>query len=114
MSSFNLKDSDTLEFYTDNSGEHRWRVTASNGEKIAAATEGYSSKANAESNFNRDRSNDSVEVYTDKAGEYRWRARSSNGNIVAATTEGYSSKSSALNNLERNGYSQSQIQEAAA
>jgi|GEM_PF-586360 len=114
MSTFNLKDSDTLEFYTDNSGEHRWRVTASNGEKIAAATEGYSSKQGAQDNFERNRSNDSVEVYTDKAGKFRWRARASNGNIVAATTEGYSSKASALSNLERNGYSQSQIQEQAA
>lgn len=114
MSTFELKDSDTLEFYTDKSGEYRWRVSASNGEKIAAATEGYSSKANAQSNFERERGNDAVEMYQDKAGEYRWRARSSNGNIVAATTEGYASKASALSNLERNGYVQSQIQEAAA
>ena len=104
-----LKENDTLEFYTDNAGEHRWRMKASNGEIIAAATEGYASKQGAEDNFNRDRSNDKVEMYEDKAGEWRWRATATNGNRVAAATEGYSSKQSALSNLERNGYSQAQL-----
>lgn len=108
------KDTDTLEFYTDKSGEYRWRLTAQNGEIIAASTEGYSSKSSCESNFERDRSSDAVDVYQDKAGEWRWRATATNGNRVAAATEGYSSKSSCLSNLERNGYSQDQIQEQAA
>jgi len=48
-----LKDGDTLEFYVDHMGHHRWLVTASNGENIAVATEGYSSRQGARDNFER-------------------------------------------------------------
>ncbi|GAB3600077.1 YegP family protein [Microbacterium tumbae] len=36
-----------FELYTDKSGEYRFRLKAGNGEIIALASEGYSSKAGA-------------------------------------------------------------------
>lgn len=109
MQKFLLQEDDTLEFYVIDEEEHRWRVTAPNGEKIASSTEAYSSMANAKVNFNRDRSHDTVELYQDKAGDWRWRARACHGDIVAASGEGYFQKSSAIANLLRCGYLKSQI-----
>lgn len=47
-----FSDNATFEFYTTDSGEHRWRAKASNGQNIGSASEGYSSEdactANAE------------------------------------------------------------------
>lgn len=37
----------TFEVYKDKSGEHRWRLKHSNGNILATASEGYSSKAAA-------------------------------------------------------------------
>ncbi len=108
---FDLKKTDKFELYEDKKGEYRWKVAASNGENIAASTEGYKKEADAQANFDRDRSGDSVELYTDKAGEFRWRAKASNGNIVAATTEGYSAKRSATANIKRHGYTTAQTTE---
>jgi hypothetical protein len=34
----------TIEFYKDAKGEFRWRITASNGRKIANCGEGYKNK----------------------------------------------------------------------
>ena len=39
------------EFYIDQAGEHRWRVTSGNGKIVAASTEGYINRADAEKNF---------------------------------------------------------------
>lgn len=36
-----------FELYKDKAGEYRWRLKHSNGNIIAAASEGYSSKASA-------------------------------------------------------------------
>lgn len=40
-----------LKFYTDDSGEHRWKLTAANGEIVGASSKGFSSKAAAVNNF---------------------------------------------------------------
>ncbi len=37
----------TFELYKDKAGEHRWRLKHSNGNILAASSEGYSSKAAA-------------------------------------------------------------------
>lgn len=37
----------TVEFYQDTAGEYRWRVTADNGEIVAASSEGFVSMQNA-------------------------------------------------------------------
>jgi len=37
----------TFELYKDKAGEHRWRLRHSNGQILAASSEGYSSKADA-------------------------------------------------------------------
>ncbi len=42
-----------FEFYEDKAGEHRWRVTAKNGEIIGASSEGFHSKAEADRNADR-------------------------------------------------------------
>ena len=39
-----------LEFYKDDSGDWRWHVTAVNGNVIAASTEGYENRGDAEEN----------------------------------------------------------------
>ena len=44
---------DKWEFYEDNSGEHRWKRDASNGELVGRSTEGYKSKGDCESNAKR-------------------------------------------------------------
>lgn len=38
----------TFELYEDEKKEHRWRVKAANGQVVAAASEGYKAKADAE------------------------------------------------------------------
>ncbi len=47
------KDSDKWEFYEDKAGEHRWRRTASNGQIVGAASEGYKNKSDAKANAER-------------------------------------------------------------
>ena len=39
------------EFYIDKAGEHRWHIRSGNGKIIAASTEGYMNKSDAEKNF---------------------------------------------------------------
>jgi len=39
------------EIYKDNAKEWRWRITASNGNIIAASCEGYKNKVDAENNL---------------------------------------------------------------
>jgi len=104
---------DTWEFYEDKAGEHRWRCTASNGNIVGAATEGYKSKASCVANAERHGYNgnpnnlgggDKWEFYADKAGEYRWRRTASNGEPVGRSTEGYKSAESCSANATRMGW----------
>ncbi|MGE4299404.1 MAG: YegP family protein [Desulfovibrionaceae bacterium] len=44
---------DTWVIYTDNSGEWRWRCTASNGRIVGAATQGYKNRADCVENAKR-------------------------------------------------------------
>lgn len=44
-----------LEFYQDDSGEHRWRVKAKNGEIVAASTEAFASEENCKANYHLNR-----------------------------------------------------------
>ena len=39
------------EFYKDKAGEWRWRITADNGEITHASTEGFTTRENAEANY---------------------------------------------------------------
>ncbi|MGD9581711.1 MAG: YegP family protein [Vampirovibrionia bacterium] len=41
---------DTLYFYVDTRGEHRWQIKASNGRIIGASTEGYINKSDCQQN----------------------------------------------------------------
>jgi uncharacterized protein YegP (UPF0339 family) len=40
----------SLEFYTDAAGEHRWRLTADNGEIVGASSEGFTTPGEARRN----------------------------------------------------------------
>jgi uncharacterized protein YegP (UPF0339 family) len=40
-----------VEFYTDRAGFWRWRVTAANGQIVAASSEGFASKQKAQENY---------------------------------------------------------------
>jgi uncharacterized protein YegP (UPF0339 family) len=44
---------DKWEFYTDKKGEHRWKRTASNGEKVGASCEGYGKAGDCKTNAKR-------------------------------------------------------------
>jgi uncharacterized protein YegP (UPF0339 family) len=106
-------DTDKWEFYTDKKGEHRWRRTASNGNIVGSATEGYSKKSYAVANAERHGyegnpkklgATDDWEFYTDKGGSHRWRRLATNKEVVGSSSEGYSSKAACLENAKRNGY----------
>jgi uncharacterized protein YegP (UPF0339 family) len=99
-------ENDKFEVYQDKRGEWRWRRTASNGQIVGAASEGYKSRKDAEANMNRGPNpKDKWDIYQDKRGEWRWRRRAVNGNIIGAASEGYKSKGDAVANAERQGYS---------
>jgi uncharacterized protein YegP (UPF0339 family) len=110
-----------VELYEDKKGESRWRIKASNGQIIGAATEGYLRKEHALNNLKSlliyanetsiriasegvdqrpDNANLPVEFYKDNADEWRWRVTARNGSIVHAATEGYTSLDGAKKNLE--------------
>ncbi|CCQ72232.1 DUF1508 domain-containing protein [Magnetospira sp. QH-2] len=106
-------ENDKWEFYQDKKEEWRWRRTASNGNIVGAACEGYVKKSDCQANAERHGldgnpkgygARDKWEFYEDKGGEHRWRRTASNGEIVGAVTEGYKAKADCVANAERNGY----------
>lgn len=106
-----MSSTDTWELYEDKKGEWRWRRTATNGNIVGAATEGYKNKADAVKNAEHYGYNGkynpagSWEFYEDKKGEWRWRHTAAvNGNIIGASSEGYKAKADAVKNAERHGY----------
>ena len=105
----------TFGLYTDEAGEHRWRLRHDNGNIIADGSEGYASrqkakqglesvKNNAAGAYVEDLTKDeqdqpheggskaTFEIYEDKQEKYRWRLVHDNGNIIADSGHGYSSK----------------------
>jgi uncharacterized protein YegP (UPF0339 family) len=98
-------ENDKFEVYQDKKDEWRWRRTASNGNIVGAASEGYKAKADCEANMNRGPNpKDKWEFYEDKRGEWRWRRKAVNGNIIGAASEGYKAKRDAEANAARQGY----------
>ncbi len=102
---------DKWEIYQDKKGEWRWRRTASNGNIVGAATEGYVKEADCIKNAERYGYNGkynpagSWEFYEDKRGEWRWRHKAVNTQIIiGASSEGYKGKAAAVANAERHGY----------
>jgi len=112
----------SVEFYDDAGGDKRWRVKATNGQIIGAATEGYRRQEHASNNLKSlckyatadniriasegvaQRPPDArlpVEFYEDNANEWHWRITAGNGNIVHASSEGYTSLLNAKVNLEQ-------------
>ncbi len=105
-------ENDKWEFYEDKRGEHRWRRTASNGNIVGAACEGYTQKAANVANAERHGYNgnpkslgggDKWDIYQDKKDEFRWRRTATNGEVTGASSEGYNKKSDCVSNAERNG-----------
>ncbi len=97
-------ETDKFEVYQDKRGEWRWRRTATNGNVVGAACEGYKNRADCEANMNRGAvASDKWEVYQDKRGEWRWRRRAQNGKIVGAASEGYKARADAEANAARFG-----------
>ena len=112
----------SVEFYDDAKQEKRWRVKATNGQIIGAATEGYRRQEHASNNLKslakyattdniriahdgvNERPADAklpVEFYEDNANEWRWRVTAGNGNIVHASSEGYTALLNAKANLDQ-------------
>ncbi len=100
-------------------GGFHFGLIASNGEKIASATQVYSTKASCKSGIEsvtktsikcieEDKVEDQTlkkpeaktcpkfEIYFDKAGLYRYRLIASNGECVAISEEGYKSKNGVI------------------
>ncbi|WP_115865282.1 YegP family protein [Halorussus litoreus] len=101
----------TFELYRDDADEYRWRLRHDNGEIIAAAARGFSSKSAARNGLDSVRTHvgpadylefdpTAFEVYEDAAGEYRWRLVHRNGRILADSGEGYASRSNARRAVE--------------
>ena len=98
--------------YRDADDEYRWRLRHDNGETIAAATRGFSSKSSAKDGIESVRSAigpadylefdpAGIEVYEDAGGEFRWRLVHRNGNILGDSGEGYASRSNARRAADR-------------
>lgn len=101
-----------IEVYEDEAGEHRWRMTASNGRIVADGGEGYTRKADAREavdHLPKHAANaDLLEiglaafelVETDEGG-HQWRLRHRNGNLLAkGPDEGFGSRSGARGGIE--------------
>ena len=105
------------------SGAFNFSLIAANKQKIATASQIYSTKASCKSatesigNFAAkciaedkiedqtlknitEKSCPKFEIYFDKAGEYRWRLIASNGQSIARSEDGYASKSGCLNGIK--------------
>ena len=105
------------------SGAFNFSLLAANKQKIAVASQVYTTKAackagmtslgkNAEKCIKEDRIEDKTlkkpepktcpkfEVYFDKAGLYRYRLIASNGESIAMSEEGYKSKSGVMNGIK--------------
>ena len=98
--------------YRDADDEYRWRLRHDNGETIAAATRGFSSKSAAQDGVESVRSAigpadylefdpAGIEVYEDAVGEFRWRLVHRNGNVLGDSGEGYASRSNARRAADR-------------
>ncbi|WP_435066291.1 HVO_2922 family protein, partial [Halobaculum sp. EA56] len=98
--------------YRDADDEYRWRLRHDNGETIAAATRGFSSRSAAEDGIESVRSAigpadylefdpAGIEVYEDAAGEFRWRLVHRNGNVLGDSGEGYATRSNARRAADR-------------
>lgn len=48
-----MKREPKIEFYQDKAGKHRWRILASNGQTIAASSQGYATQADCKRNMQR-------------------------------------------------------------
>jgi uncharacterized protein YegP (UPF0339 family) len=101
----------TFELYVDEAGEDRWRLRHDNGEIVAAAARGFSSKSGARDAIESVRTYAgpadylefdpaAFEVYEDAGGEYRWRLVHRNGRIMADSGEGYTTRSNARRAVE--------------
>jgi len=91
----------TFEVYTDNAGEHRWRLRHDNENVLCDSGEGYDSRSNLKRAIDRVKTYagsaaylrfdpTGFEIYEDNAGEYRWRLVHRNGNVLADGGQGYS------------------------
>jgi uncharacterized protein YegP (UPF0339 family) len=87
----------TFEKYTSANGEFRFRLKASNGQKILAG-EGYKSKAARDNGIESVKKNSQEESRFDlkqnKAGDWYFNLKATNGQVIG-TSESYSSESSA-------------------
>ena len=105
------------------SGAFNFSLLAANKQKIAVASQVYTTKAackagmtslgkNAEKCIKEDRIEDKTlktptpktcpkfEIYLDKAGMFRYRLFASNGESIAISEEGYKTKSGCLNGMK--------------
>ena len=85
-----------FDVYEDITGRYRWRLFASNGRRVATASESFRSSSHAQEAAKRFRSNADgaydFQTYVDAGENYRWRAKADNGHTVASSGEPYYSE----------------------
>ena len=101
-----------FEVYQDAAGEYRWRLVAANGQIIAAAGEGYTTRSDARRAVETVRETATAttvdgtegrrfDVYEDDGGDHRWRLVATNGTLVATAGEGYTTHADAREAADR-------------
>jgi len=79
-----------FEVYTDKRGQLRWRFKARNGQIIARASEGYTSRVALEQSLQFAQDGEgTVEWLEDPAGKHRWHCKATNGAILCTAAEWY-------------------------
>lgn len=74
-----------FEVYADSGGHHRWRLTAGNGQKVAASGEAFASRSNADRAARGFKAGAASATYSvwDTAGKWYWHAAAANGETIA-------------------------------
>ena len=109
----------TFEIYQDKSGEHRWRLKATNGQIIATSGQGYKDKRDRDGAIERIQKDAATklkfETYQDEKEEHRWRLKATNGQIIATSGQGYKDKRDCDNAIDviKKGAETARVQEAA-
>ena len=81
-----------FDVFQDITGRYRWRLFASNGRRVATASESFTSSSHAQAAARRFKANAQAmfdfQTYVDSGDNYRWRAQA-NGQTVASSGEPY-------------------------
>ena len=82
-----------FDVFQDITGRYRWRLFASNGRRVATASESFTSSSHAQAAARRFKANAQAtfdfQTYVDAGENYRWRAQADDGQTVTSSGEPY-------------------------